>query len=74
MSTSFHVAISVDIDRFSDAYMRKNYLDLFRRNGIATVEGIRQACANARAKGWDVFPPCDNVKADGSCAGHEVKP
>jgi hypothetical protein len=23
-----------------------------------------------RAKGYRVIPPCDNVRADGTCAGH----
>jgi hypothetical protein len=32
-------------------------------------ETIRAEC---KAKGYRVFPPCDSVKPDGHCAGHEA--
>jgi hypothetical protein len=34
---------------------------------------IRAAIKDAKAKGYDVLPPCDNVTATGHCAGHENK-
>ncbi len=65
-----HVAISVDIDRYSNRELRK-WLHMFRPLGCRTVEDIRAKCREARAEGLDVFPPCDNTKPDGHCAGHE---
>lgn len=72
MARTIHCAVSVDIDRFSDTKLRKEWLPLFRSNGIATVEGIRQACRDMRAKGYEVFPSraCDHHMPDGTCAGH----
>jgi len=69
--TMFHTAISVDIDRFSDATLLAEYLPIFTRAGVAsTLVELRAACAAARAKGLEVFPPCDHVLSTGMCAGH----
>lgn len=67
-----HAALSVDIDRFSDAKIRHDYTPLFEHNDLpASVNQIRKACAEARAKGLKVFPPCDHTGPDGHCLGHE---
>lgn len=35
-----------------------------------TPAHLRILCAQARAKGLEVFPPCDNVDERGRCLGH----
>lgn len=68
---SIHIALSVDIDRHNDRYMEREYLDMFRKQkGFEHVAQIRAYCAEARAKGLVVFPPCDNADARGYCQGH----
>jgi hypothetical protein len=68
---SYHVALSVDIDRFSDAKLRRDYAPFMTIDGRRlTPQEIRKACWQERGKGHVVFPPCDNVGPDGSCAGH----
>ncbi|HEX2678681.1 MAG TPA: hypothetical protein VHM19_18640 [Polyangiales bacterium] len=71
-----HLCVSVDIARFSDAVLERDWLPMFRDNGIDTVAGIREACASMRAKGFDVFPnaDCKNRNAGGGCAGCPVEP
>ena len=71
--TTFHVCVSVDVDRFSDRYLRKSgILGMFRDAlGCQTPRDVRQHCELARQRGLRVFPSCDNPKPDGSCAGHD---
>ena len=38
----------------------------------ATMQEICAAIVDAKAKGYVVLPPCDNVKSTGHCAGHDV--
>lgn len=38
----------------------------------ATMQEIRAAIVEAKAKGYTVLPPCDNVTSTGHCAGHDV--
>lgn len=67
----FHVAVSVNVDRRDDRYLRESWLEDFRAAGLATsVAGIRKACAEARARGLEVFPPCNEVDERGRCVGH----
>jgi hypothetical protein len=67
-----HMAESVDADRFTDAYLRRVVLPgvLNEAGEHPTVAEFRAACAAARAKGLEVFPPCDNVDERGRCKGH----
>jgi hypothetical protein len=37
----------------------------------ATMKEIREAIAEAKAKGYVVLPPCDNVDERGYCKGHK---
>ena len=37
----------------------------------ATYDEMRDAIEEAKAKGYTVLPPCDNVNATGHCQGHE---
>jgi hypothetical protein len=68
---TIHIAVSVDIDRHSDSYLRKEWLDTFRAAvGARTVRDIRQHCQLARMRGLEVFPPCDHVDERGHCLGH----
>lgn len=72
LGKTYHVALSVDVDRFTDAKLRRTWLRGLTLDGKpATVATLRQACAAGRARGWAVFPPCESVGADGSCLGHE---
>lgn len=68
------VSLSVDVDRFADAYMRKHYRDVLRIDGrVVEVPGeLRQLCAEYRSRGFEVFPPCDRAHpTTGLCQGHE---
>jgi len=38
----------------------------------ATMQEICAAIVEAKAKGYDVLPPCDNITATGHCAGHDI--
>jgi hypothetical protein len=38
----------------------------------ATMQEICAAIVEAKAKGYTVLPPCDNVTATGHCAGHDI--
>lgn len=39
---------------------------------IATHKEIRKAIQEAKAKGYTVLPPCDNVDETGHCKGHDI--
>jgi len=75
MATMYHCAQSVDVDRFTDAYIRRSgILDSFAQLGCKTPRDVRQQCVLARKKGWEVFPPCDHHGPDGRCLGHAEEP
>lgn len=66
------LALSVDIDRFSDAKIERDYLPMFGEHA-RTAADVRRLCTLERAKGHDVFPPHDgDTKPDGMCAGHAI--
>lgn len=66
------LALSVDIDRFTDRKIDREYLPMFGEHASSAAD-VRRLCALERAKGHDVFPPHDgNTKPDGMCAGHEI--
>jgi hypothetical protein len=71
---TFHPAISVDVDRFPDQKLEREYGPIFAQLGATDAAAIRMLCSEARAQGRDVFPPCDNTKPNGHCAGHQVAP
>lgn len=82
---TLHVALSVDIDRFSDAVIARDWLPLFAKNHVngdlvekhgleLTVADVRRVCADARARGLEVFPPCDNTDANGYCQHGKAAP
>lgn len=72
------MALSIDVDRFSNAKLRKDYCTpgcgILLDGKVPTVEELRIACAKGRAKGLEVFPPCDQVDDRGHCTGHEEAP
>lgn len=69
---SYCCALSVNVDRFSDAVLRKRWICGLRIEGRpATVASLRAACATMRTQGFEVFPACDAAGPDGSCQGHE---
>lgn len=74
MNRSIHITTSVDIDRFSDDYLRRQIIPACTIDGRRpTVAELRRACAEARAKGLEVFPApgCDNADpVTGRCLGH----
>lgn len=63
--------MSANADRFSDSYIKRTILKCVTVDGkpISLAE-FKRLCADARAKGYAVIPPCDNVKPNGHCAGH----
>lgn len=72
---SYCMAMSVDVDRFTDAYLRKNVLPALSIDGKpVTAAQLRVACFDARNRGLEVLPPCDNVDERGRCAGHAPPP
>lgn len=72
---TYHCAIAIDIDRFSDAKLERDWLPLFRDNALAsTVAELRALCARAREAGQVVFAPCEHTHPDGRCAGHARGP
>ncbi len=72
-----HAAVSVDIDRFSDAKLEHDWLPMFRKSKMAsTVAELREACRRARAEGFEVFPTaaCNGRhRKDGTCPGHPTE-
>lgn len=38
-----------------------------------SLSEARQAIAEAKAKGYEFWPGCDNVDSRGHCAGHEIE-
>jgi len=70
---TIHVALSVDVDRFGDRELQK-WDGALRRDGVPVPWWqLRSLCAEYRAKGFEVFPPCDNVDERGVCQGHPVE-
>lgn len=67
---TFHMVMSVDADRFGDGYIRKHILPGIRVEGrILTAADFRSMCREARTKGLEVFPSCDNHDERGYCRG-----
>lgn len=71
---TIHMAVSVDVDRFPDRKLERDYLPMFRQIGCTNAGDIRTACGRARARGLVVFPPCDRAGVDGRCIGHPSDP
>lgn len=70
-----HMALSVDVDRFTDSYLEKHYDGVIRRDGEPVPWWkLRSLCAEYRAMGYEAFPPCDNTDTRGNCRGHEDAP
>lgn len=67
-----HMAMAVAVDRFDDKYLAKRVCPTFTlpSGKHPTPAHLRILCAQARAKGLEVFPPCDNVDERGRCLGH----
>jgi len=66
-----HMVLSVDVDRFSDAKIRRDFLGMFAQLGAVTVADVRRICAEYRAKGYEAFPSCEHHDSRGYCLGHE---
>lgn len=67
-----HMAMAVAVDRFDDKYLAKRVCPTLTlpSGKHPTPAHLRILCAQARAKGLEVFPPCDNVDERGRCLGH----
>jgi len=74
--TSYHIC--VDLDRLEqDLFSGKPKISQYLMNedgSRASPLQVAEAIKAARAKGYKVLPPCDNVTAEGHCAGHPVPP
>jgi hypothetical protein len=66
------VALSVDVDRFSDEYLVRNLTGALKREGrvVQVPDELRALCAEYRARGFEVFPPCGHTDERGHCLGH----
>lgn len=72
MITSICVALSVDIDRYGDTVIERDYLAMFGAHAN-NAKDVRRLCALEREKGHTVFPPHDgHLKPTGGCAGHLI--
>jgi hypothetical protein len=69
---SVHFVLSVDVDRFPDRKLTREFLTMFARLGAQNARDIRRLCADYRARGFEVFPACDNHDARGFCIGHDA--
>ena len=68
---TIHTALSVDVDRFGDKYLSEHILPVISHDGKpVTVAQLRVMCFDYRNRGFEVFPPCDNVDSRGYCQGH----
>ncbi len=68
---SYHMAMPLEHVMEQAKYM------MVMDNGVerpATVQEVRAAIDDARSKGYQFLPTCDNVDATGKCAGHPVAP
>lgn len=77
MKTRRCMGLSVDVDRFSDRDMVKNYTGVLKHPDgryVQVPQELRKLCAEYRAKGYESVPPCDNVNERGYCRGHEDEP
>ena len=74
MSRTIHVALSVDVDRFNDRYLVRHYNGVLRMEGryVQVPHELRKLCAEFKARGYVVFPACDDARPDGTCPGHET--
>lgn len=75
MSRTIHVSITCD-------YAEQELKRQIQKNEPQHIWVHEDGCAlsyseafkvieNARAKGYECVPPCENVRPDGGCAGHE---
>ena len=69
---SIHMALWVDVARFSDSYIEREVLPSLSHEGKPVTLGqLRVMCFDYRNRGYEVFPPCDNYDERGRCLGHE---
>lgn len=69
MSKRYHVCST-----FEGAIKHYKYMTV-TENGTerpATLREVKKAVEEAKSKGYEVIPPCDNVDERGMCMGHEV--
>lgn len=74
MTTVMHCCVSVDIDRFTDAKLRKDWLPMFSDfYQVNSVPQLRALCRDARNSGQSgfSFDWCPSPGPDGTCQGHE---
>lgn len=72
MSRRIHMAVSVDVDRFDDKYLARNVVPFLTHEGKpVTIGQLRVLCFDYRNRGFEAFPPCDNVDSKGHCLGHD---
>lgn len=66
----FHMAQAL-VDHRDVRYLERYVLPGLKIDGREpTLAEFRAACQEARAKGYEVLPPCDNVNEKGHCMGH----
>jgi len=72
MKKQYHVSQSIaGLERLIASGKSIDWL-LNEDGSQASIEDIRAAIVDAKAKGYVVLPPCDNVKSTGHCAGHDI--
>ena len=71
--TYYHVCINLD-SVIKMAVDDPSFLTTIEDDGTqrpATRDEVIKAVAEAKAKGYNVLPPCDNVDKTGHCKGHK---
>ena len=70
MAKRFHVAIALQ-----GVLENAEYLTVVEngRQRRATEQEVFEALQDAKAKGYDVLPPCDNIDEKGHCKGHDIE-
>ena len=71
MSKSYHVCQSISgLENLIKQGKKIDWLLIYGRP--ATISEIKEAIKEAKAKGYVVIPPCDNLTSKGYCAGHNI--
>lgn len=69
MPTTYHCCITLEGALKNWQFMTTT-LDNGRKRK-ATLKEVQKAVEDARSKGYEVLPPCDNVDERGHCKGHD---
>jgi len=70
MSTTYHCCITLEGALNNWQFMTTTTSTGRKRH--STLKEVQEAVEEARSKGYEVLPPCDNVDERGMCKGHDT--